>query len=228
MNCEQASSLFEQVLAEPTGAERQRVMHHLSACADCRHAFRALAYLRAERDLPVPDPAPGALDEALRAAIANGRRRVTGSFWSGVAVGALAAGVAGLALAFLLEARILESPIFKSAAAPRALPPEITLALHRSQELRIAIDAPQAIPEAEIHVRLRGAVDLDGYAGERDIRWTTRLERGINELRLPVSATGEEGGQVRVVVRHGDRQKSFTIDVRVAREAVEPAEPASV
>lgn len=228
MNCEQASLLFEQALAEPAGVERRRVMQHLSVCADCRHAFRALAYLRAERDLPVPDPAPGAVDDALRAAAAHGRRRVAGSFWSGVAVGALAASLAALALLFLLEAPIFESPGFESTRAPRAQPPEITLALRQPQELRIAIDAPEALAEAEIHVRLSGAVDLEGFPGERDIRWTTRLERGINELRLPVSATGEQGGQVRVVVRHGDRQKTFTIDVHVTREAVEPAARTSV
>lgn len=208
MNCEQTSLLFEQALAEPGGVERRRVMQHLSTCDDCRHAFRAFGYLRAERDRPVPEPSPGALDDALRAATPVGPRRA-GAFWGGIAVGALAASAAAAALLFLLEAPI----------APLAMPPEVTMALHEPEDLRIAIDVPEALPGAEIHVSLRGAVDLLGFAGERDIRWTTRLERGVNELRLPVAATGEQGGQVRIVVRHGSRQKVFLVDVHVARDA---------
>jgi hypothetical protein len=212
MNCEQASLLFEQALAQPDGRERRRVMQHLSTCESCRHAFRAVAYLRAERGQPVPEPSPEAADEALRAALrqAQSGRRRAGSFWGGVGVGALAAGLAALAVVFVLQGGF----------APRGgvAPAEVTIALEQPRSLSIAIDAPAALSDAEIHVNLRGAVDLLGFAGQRDVRWTTSLERGINELKLPVQATGVEGGQVRVVVRHGSRQKSFIVDVHVAAE----------
>lgn len=205
MNCEQASLMFEAALDDPDGAERRRVMQHLSGCESCRHAFRAVAYLRAERARPVPDPSPGAVDDALRAGLAERRRGSAPGFWGGVALGALAASAAALALLF----------VFAKPAETTIEAPAVAMTLDESKELRIAIDAPEALAPAEIHVSLRGAVDLQGFAGRRDIRWTTRLERGINELRLPVTATGEEGGQVLVVVRHGGRQKTFLVDVRV-------------
>lgn len=209
MNCEQASLWFEQALTEPDGAERRRVMQHLSTCESCRHAFRALAYLRAERDRRVPEPSPGAADEAFRAATAEDARHDTGSFWSGVVVGAMAAGCTAIAVLLLL-------PADRIPGVGAGAPPEVAMALHERENLSIAIEAPRALADAEIHVSLRGAVDLQGFAGQRDIRWKTTLARGINELRLPVEATGEQGGQVRVVVRHGNRQKTFMIDIHVA------------
>ncbi|HEX7061801.1 MAG TPA: hypothetical protein VF200_07500 [Woeseiaceae bacterium] len=221
MNCEQASLMFEAALDDPDGAERRRVMQHLSACESCRHAFRAVAYLRAERARPVPDPSPGAVDDALRAGLAErGRRGGSPGFWGGMALGAVAASAAALALLF----------VFAGPAEMTVEAPAVAMALDEPKELRIAIDAPEALAAAEIQVSLRGAVDLEGFAGRRDIRWTTRLERGINELRLPVTATGEQGGQVLVVVRHGGRQKTFLVDVRVLPDtrAVERAALPSV
>lgn len=215
MNCEQAGLLFEQALTEPDGAERRRVMQHLSTCESCRHAFRALAYLRAERDRPVPAPSPRAADDALEAATADGARHRAGSFWSGVVVGAMAAGLAALAIVLL--------PADRMPGRAAGAPPEVTMAVHEPEDVSIAIDSAQALSGAEIHVSLHGAVDLRGFAGQRDIRWTTDLEPGINELRLPVEATGERGGQVRVVVRHGNRQKTFTIDVHVAEPDAAPS-----
>lgn len=221
MNCEQANLLFEQVLDEPDGAERRRVMQHLSGCQSCRHAFRAVAYLRAERDAPVPEASSGAADAAIQAALAGGARHRAGPFWGGVAVGAMAAGLAAVAILLLPGHRI--------APWDSAAPPEVPIALNAPRDVSIAIDAPEALSDVEIHVRLRGAVDLLGFAGQRDIRWTTDLARGINELRLPVRATGEQGGQVRVVVRHGDRQKTFTVDVHVSgADHAEPDVPPSV
>lgn len=221
MNCEQANLLFEQALVETDGRERRRVMQHLSTCESCRQAFRAIAYLRAERDRAVPEPSPGAADAALQAAMAGAGRHRAGSFWGGVAVGAMAAGLTAVAVLLVLGERV----------APRdaGAPPEVLIALDEPKDVNIAIDAPKALSDVEIHVRLRGAVDLLGFAGRRDIRWTTDLERGINELRLPVRATGEQGGQVRVVVRHGDRQKTFMVDVHVSgADLAEPDGPPSV
>jgi hypothetical protein len=207
MNCEETNLLFDLALERPDGAERRRVMLHLATCENCRHAFRGLAYVRAERHRPVPDPSPGAADRALEDATRpqSGRRGSPTSFWSGLATGAVAAGIGAVAAMLILADRRVDD----------GAPPEVAIALHEPRDVSIAIDSPEQLPDAVIHVSLRGAVDLLGFEGQRDVRWTTDLAQGVNELKLPVVATGTEGGQVRIVVQHGNRQKSFLIDVHV-------------
>ena len=46
--------------------------------------------------------------------------------------------------------------------------------------------------------------------------WSTDLDRGINQLTLPVVAIDATGGQVLVEVTHGDKRRTFVLDVRAA------------
>ena len=76
------------------------------------------------------------------------------------------------------------------------------------------LESPEALANAEVRVELRGAVGLDGYAGQRELRWSTDLDRGVNQLTLPVVASDASGGQVVVEVIHGDKRRTFVLDVR--------------
>ena len=60
---------------------------------------------------------------------------------------------------------------------------------------------------------LTGGIELDGYAGERELSWTTNLESGINRLSLPVRAITREGGSLVVQLRHPETDRLFVIDV---------------
>lgn len=202
MNCEDVGPLLTEALDRPDSLEGRRVLDHLAACAGCSDALRAVSRLRSERDRPVPVPRRGAFERAVRAA-AGGRRRAVG-FWEGIAVGAAAAAaVAALAVSLVL-----------SGTAPGEFgPPEVTLAMHEARDVSVAIDAPAPLLDAEIQVTLRGAVELRGFEGQRDIHWTTDLEQGVNQLTLPVMATGQQGGQVQIAVNHGNKRKIFLIDV---------------
>jgi hypothetical protein len=62
-------------------------------------------------------------------------------------------------------------------------------------------------------VVLSGAVGLDGYEGQRELRWRTNLDPGVNQLTLPVIATGAGGGQVLVEVLHEGKRRTFLVDV---------------
>lgn len=219
MHCEDIGPMLNQSLDRPESDAARRAAEHLESCASCNDALRAVARLREERARPVPAPRSGAFRRAVRAAAEAhgvGRRRDAG-FWRGLAVGAAAA--AGIAAA--------ASMILSGGVADSVAPPAITLALHEPRAVSIAIDAPVPLREAEIQVMLRGAVDLQGFEGQRDIQWTTDLEQGINQLTLPVLATGVQGGQVQVVVTHGNRQKTFLVDVTI-REPLREQENESV
>ena len=72
---------------------------------------------------------------------------------------------------------------------------------------------------AEIHVVLTGSIGLQGFAEQRELRWTTDLDRGVNQLTLPLVALGPSGGQVMVEVQHGDKRRTFVVDVQTDDDA---------
>lgn len=95
-----------------------------------------------------------------------------------------------------------------------ATTPQVTLALYEPQDVSIAVDAPSALMDAEIRVVLTGAIELDGFEDQRELRWRTNLDAGANQLTLPVIATGAGGGQLLVEVAHGQKRRTFIVDVR--------------
>jgi hypothetical protein len=86
--------------------------------------------------------------------------------------------------------------------------------LNETRDVNVAVESPEALAGAQIHVTLSGAIGLRGFDGQRELRWTADLDRGVNQLTLPVVALGASGGQVLVEVTHGDRRRTFVIDVR--------------
>jgi hypothetical protein len=100
--------------------------------------------------------------------------------------------------------------------------PVVQLALHEVRDVSVALDSPETLTGAEIHVALTGAVALQGFAAERELRWVTDLDRGVNQLTLPLVAVGTTGGQVLVEIRHGDKRRAFVLDVQTTTE-LEPS-----
>lgn len=206
MKCDDCNALLGDPLAWTDADKRAQVIEHLAVCVDCRDALAALEVLHEVREIPVPPPTSGAIAQVVHAATAEERERPIGlaGFWTGLALGAAATGiVAAVSLA-----------LFLPADRPEALVPQVTMALHQPGRVSIGIESDEPLQGAEIHVSLRGAIDLEGFEGQRDIRWATDLERGVNELTLPVVALGQGGGQLIVEVYHGNRQKAFFVDVR--------------
>jgi hypothetical protein len=205
MKCEDVLSMLRRTGA---GAARRAADEHLADCEDCRNAAHALAVLRADRDLPVPPASDGAFERAMHAAtMPRDRRRPMRAprtwFWLGAASGAAVA--AGIAAAVLLL-RPLLVPV------PDGVP-AVTLAVNETRNVSVAVRSPEALADAEIRVALTGEIALQGFEGQRELRWRTNLDRGVNQLTLPVIAVGASGGQVLVEVQHGDKRRSFVVDV---------------
>lgn len=134
-----------------------------------------------------------------------GRSRIgRPGFWHGMGVGGSLAAAVTLAWLTLLPPQ----PPARNAATP-----EVTLALNEARDVSISVDAPSALQDAEIHVVLTGAIGLAGFDGQRELRWRTNLEAGSNQLTLPVVAFGSRG-QVLVQVQHGEKRRTFVVDVR--------------
>jgi hypothetical protein len=208
MNCEDVVELLGSKAARGT-PEAALAAAHAAACVDCRSALQALEALKAARTEPVPMPPPDAFERALHHALQRAPAPRRSGFWRGAAFGAaLAAGLTAVAVG-----------VWLGRAAPPSAVPEVRLAMNEPRNVTVELDAPEPLERAELHVELRGAIGLDGYDDQRDLRWSTDLDRGANQLTLPLVVRGERGGQLLVEVLHGERRRTFVIDVRAGRTA---------
>jgi hypothetical protein len=206
MRCEDAIDIIQGARPQPSG-ELRAALDHAAACEDCTAALRALDVLRTLRTEPVPAIDDAAIERAIdRALTASPERRYRREYFRGLASGAaLAAGVAILAVGVWFWGAGSVSPVTV---------PEVRVALNQRSNVTVTLESPEALANAEVRVELRGAVGLDGYAGQRELRWMTDLDRGVNQLTLPVVASDASGGQVVVEVVHGDKRRTFVLDVR--------------
>ena len=208
MRCEDAVEIIRTVGSQP-GRDLRAAMDHAADCEDCHAALRALDAMRTLRDEPAPmvdeDAIERAIDRALTTSSAERYRR---GFWSGLASGAaMAATIAALAVGVWLFRDGVEAPV----AAP-----EVRIALNQRSNVTVTLESPERLANAEVRIELRGALALDGYAGQRELRWMTDLDRGVNQLTLPVIAIDATGGQVLVEVTHAEKRRTFVLDVRAA------------
>jgi hypothetical protein len=185
---------------------------HLKACPECRDALSAARALAAERVRPLPEPADGAFERAMRAALRTEpqqRKSGTRVFWTGVSAGAALAASVVLAV-LMLRPDIPQGP---QAVPASAVVPQVALSLYESRDVSIAMESPVSLEDVEIRVLLSGSVELAGFEGERELSWRTSLNSGMNTLTLPVVANRTGSGQVLVEVVHQDRRRTFVVDV---------------
>lgn len=215
MNCEDVLEVLRG--AGGTAAARQRAVEHLAACDDCQAAAQALAALRADGEQPIRVPHDGALQRAMlkaaerRSSSSRPRRRAL----------RLGAGLGGTLAAGILVGALWVGPFANRETSSTA--PTVTIALDEVHAVRVAVNAPEPLANAAIRVVLTGAIGLDGYADQRELAWNTDLERGVNQLTLPIVASGIEGGQVLVEVVHGDKRRTFIVDVHTTRRGAQPS-----
>jgi hypothetical protein len=192
---------------------KRAAAEHLARCEECRTAAHALAVLRADRDLPIPLPGDDVFERAVAraaagAATAPGRFREAHprrTFWLGAGVGAMAAALAIAAIGLRPDSSL-----------PAARAPQVTLALNQVRDVNVALNSPEPLTNAEISIVLRGDVGLRGFGDQRELHWTADLDRGSNQLTLPLVGLGVGGGQVVVQVEHGDKRRAFVVDVQTA------------
>jgi hypothetical protein len=212
MKCEDIGAALERDKDAVDSIERRFAHEHLLNCADCRAEVHAGHVLRAEATASIPGPRQGAFERAMLAAarqpesVSSGRR----VFWKGVALG-------GAVAASLLAVLVLSLP--RVASPPAGNTPIVSMASNEVRDIHIALQSPEALAEAGIRVVLSGAIGLRGFDGQRELSWSTSLDRGANQLTLPVVAYGPGGGQLMVEVLSGSRRKTFLVDVRTSAAA---------
>ncbi|HET8697998.1 MAG TPA: hypothetical protein VFO94_10955 [Gammaproteobacteria bacterium] len=202
MKCEDVLSVLQRDGSSELA--RRAATEHLARCEDCRNAAHAFATLRADRDLPIPLPGDDVFRRAIAAAVGSQRAPSRSGFWWGVGVGAaLAASLVLAVLAF--------GPL--EVATPPSAAPHIVLNVNEQRDVSVALSSPEPLEGAEIRVALRGEVALRGFDDQRELTWSTDLDRGVNQLTLPLVGLQVGSGQVVVEVQHGDKRRSFVVDV---------------
>jgi Putative zinc-finger len=212
MNCEDTNDkLRERQAGTLAELPRRQLESHLHTCKDCQaiaRSFDALQSLRGHTDIVPPS---GLLERVAQqsrqaAPIAEPRSR----FWAGVGVGAALA--ASIMVAVITSGILERQP---ELPAPPALAEAPQIALGEPRNIDIAIDLPRNLENATITVVLNGGIEIDGYAGLKELSWTTDLQAGVNKLTLPVVALDQSGGQLLVTVGHGNKQRRFTTSLKL-------------
>jgi hypothetical protein len=206
IKCERAVELLTQSADNENAAERRIAAEHAATCSACRSAVEAVQYLRAEGLSPVPRLRTEAFAQAMAAATRDRAPRTARmpTFLSGLGLGAALAASAAIAIVMLMPGF---DPREDSAT------PQITLAAKEQRDISISLASTEVLEDAEIHVVLSGPIELFGYAGQRELRWRTNLDRGPNQLTLPVLANGMGRGQLLVEVVHGEKRRTFVVDI---------------
>ena len=214
MNCENVAILLDDHAdgrLDPD--EWAAVGGHLAHCEDCSSAWYAMQKLRSVRSETVQPYRAGLFADTMAMATNQPVRRTGSSrFWLGVgAGGTLAAGLAWVLV------------VFAPAIQPLSEQPALTVALHETRNVDIAINSPKDVKGAQIRVLLSGAIALAGFESAQEVQWQTDLDRGINMLSLPVTMQALSGGQLLVEVVYADGRKTFVVELNgVETKSQEP------
>ncbi len=84
------------------------------------------------------------------------------------------------------------------------------------QPVQVAVASPRRISDVEFTIELPEGAELDGYPGQRVVRWKGELAEGRSRLTLPVRATAiSDDREIVARIRHanGTRELRVPIDV---------------
>jgi len=208
MQCTQAQSKLDDYIdSELTLDDQYQLATHLQQCADCRYEYKQRQVLQQQlKDLSVP-PLRAEFIARVSASLGNGGK----SQRRGFIVGFSSAIAASLAIVVIVSSMLLK-PVQDVALLTVQLSPN---ELHK---VSLVFNSPVAVTQATMSIELPGNVELAGYPGRRNLTWTTTLQQGNNRLQLPLILHGQQTGRVVTRISHGDKAKTFYLNVDAARK----------
>ncbi len=194
-------------------AEIAALDEHIDSCDACRHTVESAQRLRGLlRDYPVPAPDATYFDQALARAshvstLASTNRQRNRWIMTGFG-GAIAAGL----IAWIIGGMLLQTPDLPD---PAASIPGVTMALEEPRTVNLVFSSATDLNDAVLTVNLPAGIEIEGFAGLREITWMTSLQAGKNILPLRLIATTPHGGELLARLEHDDRNRTFRIRVNV-------------
>ena len=204
---EQLDDYLEGVLHD---AQMRLVNQHLGECSSCQQIVDSQKALQrrladyGESTMPQPDTA--FYDRAIARAAHVGTRSQRNRW--------MMTGFGG-AVAALLMVWIVSGVFFTAADIDEPAIPTVTMALESPQTFNLVFSSATALSNASMTVTLPDGIEIDGFAGQREITWQTSLKEGRNILPLTLVATSPTGGELMATLQHEDDDKTFRLQVTV-------------
>jgi len=192
-----------------TDGERHALDAHLAACNACREIVarenRLRDMLRDYGEVTMPRPDESFFDRSIAKAARDHVRRQRNRW--------VMTGFGG-AIAAALALWIVSGVFFSTPDVADAVP-TVTMALEQPRTLNLVFSSGTALDDATMTVVLPEGVEIDGFAGQREITWLTSLREGRNVLPLTLIATAPVSGELLATLQHGDDSKTFRLKVTV-------------
>jgi anti-sigma factor RsiW len=211
MNCNQTSEQLDEYLDGALRTDDQVLFEeHLAQFAKCRTVVEEGQTLRSrlaqygEMTMPMPDA--GFYARALAKAAQSGMRKQRNRW--------VMTGFSG-AIAATLMIWIVSSVFFAAPQMDQPTVPSVTMALEAPQTFNLVFSSSEALTGASMTVTLPAGIEIDGFAGQREITWMTSLKEGRNILPLTLVATSPFGGELLATLQHVDDNKIFRLQVSV-------------
>ena len=90
------------------------------------------------------------------------------------------------------------------------------MALEEPRIVNLVFSSDTELDDAVLTVSLPQGIEIEGFAGQREITWMTSLQAGKNILPLKLVATASYGGELLARLEHEDRDRTFRIRVTVS------------
>ena len=194
-------------------AEIALLNEHIESCESCLQAVESEQRLRALlQDYPVPAPDTAYFDRALAKARHDGAIAETmGQRNRWIMTGFGGAIAAGL-VAWIIGGAILQTP---DVSDPASTIPGVTMVLEEPRIVNLVFSSATRMNNAVLTVNLPAGIEIEGFAGQREISWITNLQAGKNILPLRLIAMTPHGGELLARLEHDDRDRTFRIRVDV-------------
>ena len=204
MKCKTAKNLMQDAVdGNLKGADTGFITAHLQECAACREDYRQTSdMLKMLRGIPVPPSSAGFADRVLSNATRS-RPDTAGSRFKYLSAGIAASLVAVVVMISTMTGQWPGQP-----------DPHVMLIGGQVKTIRVAIESPRAIDGIRVTIDLSDNLEIDGYANQQAISWTTRLEPGVNLIALPVNAIATGEGQIVARVGLDGDEKVYRIRTR--------------
>ncbi len=211
MKCSDIQKYIDDYLDDAMSlGEQKAVESHIERCVSCQQALEAhRAVRRALRSLPVDKASPD-FEAKVFAAVRDQYSTRGGHSGNRFIAGFATAMVASLALWF---ASTVYTPQFDGETSQ-----VVNVAMNQPRTVKLMFDAPVDLAEVTLTVELPENIELEGYAGQKQLVWQTSLNKGQNILALPVIAIGNGQGELVAQLSYGDKTKQFRIVLKTSSD----------
>ena len=98
--------------------------------------------------------------------------------------------------------------------------PEFSIALNEQRDIKLAFFSSEELKDAQITLQMPKDVNLVGFPGQRELAWKTNLAKGNNMLRLPVIATGADGGLLVAQIEYMGKVRMLKVNLAVGKAGI--------